>query len=228
LDGGERRSVHGAGASPLPAFALGAVHLGAGQALPPRLAWPESGQLVVPGLRTEPRELYLLADPKKSPLAWRREGDRDLVVDLRAASLPGTALWEADTVLCLEYQGELAVDRAVLLLERDYPSIFESWRGETSGPGLTYQFDKGVGRHDYMTQGWKSLEDRIRWPARFPRGAQLRGGDRVRRAKECTGTSTESRSATPRSRPRCRSPVGGGSTAPFRIGMVVRHSLERP
>ncbi len=64
-------------------------------------AWPEDGQLRVPGLKNLVHSAYLLADPKKTPLSWRRDGadiligvpklapdDRVSVVALRLDSPP--------------------------------------------------------------------------------------------------------------------------------------------
>ena len=62
-------------------------------------AWPVDGQLRVPGLKNLVHSAYLLADPKKTSLNWRRDG-ADVIV-----TVPRTAPDERASVVVLRLDG---------------------------------------------------------------------------------------------------------------------------
>lgn len=70
--------------------------------------WPADGQLRVPGLKNLVHTAYLLADPKKTPLSWRREGADVLV------TVPKTAPDERASVVVLRLDGAPAVEPFVI------------------------------------------------------------------------------------------------------------------
>ncbi len=71
-------------------------------------AWPADGQLRVPGLKNLVHSAYLLADPKKTPLNWRRDG-ADVIV-----SVPRTAPDERASVVALRLDGAPQVSPFVI------------------------------------------------------------------------------------------------------------------
>jgi len=64
--------------------------------------WPESGELLVPGLKSPVQESYLLAD--KKPLEFRSSDDGVLV------SLPSQSPDENDSVIALKVRGPLEIE----------------------------------------------------------------------------------------------------------------------
>jgi alpha-L-fucosidase len=71
-------------------------------------AWPKEGQLRVPGLKNLVHAAYLLSDPKKTPLNWRRDG-ADILV-----TVPKTAPDERASVVALRLDGAPVVDPFVI------------------------------------------------------------------------------------------------------------------
>ena len=71
-------------------------------------AWPQDGQLRVPGLKNLVHSAYLLADPKKTPLAWRRDGSDILL------TVPKTAPDERVSVVALRLDGPPVVEPFVI------------------------------------------------------------------------------------------------------------------
>jgi alpha-L-fucosidase len=67
-------------------------------------AWPQDGKLRVPGLKNLVHAGYLLSDPKKNPIAWKRDG-ADILLDL-----PKTAPDERVSVVGLKLDGEAVVE----------------------------------------------------------------------------------------------------------------------
>lgn len=71
-------------------------------------AWPQNGLLRVPGLKNLVHSAYLLADPKKTPLAWRRDGSDILL------TVPQTAPDERVSVVALRLDGPPVVEPFVI------------------------------------------------------------------------------------------------------------------
>ncbi len=71
-------------------------------------AWPQEGQLRVPGLKNLVHSAYLLADPKKTPLGWRRDGSDILI------TVPRTAPDERVSVVALRLDGPPVVEPFVI------------------------------------------------------------------------------------------------------------------
>lgn len=71
-------------------------------------AWPTDGQLRVPGLKNLVHSAYLLADPKKTPLNWRRDG-ADVIV-----TVPRLAPDERASVVALRLDGSPIVEPFVI------------------------------------------------------------------------------------------------------------------
>lgn len=71
-------------------------------------AWPQNGQLRVPGLKNLVHSAYLLADPKKTPLGWRRDG-ADILI-----TVPKTAPDERVSVVALRLDGPPVVDAFII------------------------------------------------------------------------------------------------------------------
>ena len=111
-------AIYGTSASPFPA--LGRPDAGAapgagsswGRATQKRMPdgttrlylhvfdWPKDGILAIDGLLSEPTAAFLLADPARSPLATRRDGD------VLAVALPAGAPDPVDSVVVMDLKGK--------------------------------------------------------------------------------------------------------------------------
>jgi alpha-L-fucosidase len=67
-------------------------------------AWPQDGQLRVPGLKNLIHSAHLLADPKKTPLSWRRDG-ADILI-----TVPKIAPDDRASVVALRLDGAPTVE----------------------------------------------------------------------------------------------------------------------
>jgi len=71
-------------------------------------AWPADGQIRVPGLKNLIHTAHLLGDPKKTPLAWRRDGNDVLL------TIPKTAPDERASVIALRLDSAPVVEPYVI------------------------------------------------------------------------------------------------------------------
>ena len=161
-------SIHGSSASPLPALPWGRCTVKPECLYLHVFDWPESGKLLVPGLRNAPKSVSLAADSGKHQITWTRLGPADLVLDLDAALLPAHALDAADTVIRVEYAGELDVDPSMVIAPLGYPITFRSADAEFRGEGFSYVFDHVWGIRQYITMDWKRPDQSLIWKTRIP------------------------------------------------------------
>jgi alpha-L-fucosidase len=130
-------------------------------------AWPGDGQLRVPGLKNLIHSAYLLADPKKTPLAWRRDGTDILV------NVPKQAPDERAGVVVLKLDGEPVVepfvirpnDKGVLTLGVESSEIetrFEQRAKKENALG-----------HVYLTR-WSRPDDVPSWNLEVPKAGRYK------------------------------------------------------
>lgn len=96
-------AIHGTQASPFKSLAWGRATqkaAGGGTRLYLHIFdWPKDGMLAVPGLLSDPRRAFLLADAGKAALAWARAEDAVIV------KVPAAASNADDSVVVLELDG---------------------------------------------------------------------------------------------------------------------------
>jgi len=119
-------------------------------------AWPQDGQLVVGGLKTEVKGTRLLADAGK-PLQFKRQG-LDLVI-----SVPAAAPDKADTVIALECAGEPQADPARLLATHLESNTLRGFDANLIG---NLQFGSGKTK-DAWVGNWTRQDDAVVWPVRL-------------------------------------------------------------
>jgi alpha-L-fucosidase len=66
--------------------------------------WPKDGALLVPGLKSDPVEAYLLADADRKPLKWKRS-DQGITIEL-----PGSAPNPVSSTVVVQVKGTLDVE----------------------------------------------------------------------------------------------------------------------
>jgi alpha-L-fucosidase len=130
--------------------------------------WPHNRELVVPGIRSPISKAYLLADPQKTPLNIRQE-DGDLILEIIAARLPAEAFHEHNTVIALEYEGELQTLEKPILIDPSYRSSLTPDRANLTGERLTYSFHNvwhDLNRRGYHVDHWTEPDATMSWPVR--------------------------------------------------------------
>jgi alpha-L-fucosidase len=116
---------------------------------------PASGNLIVPGIRSQIINVFSLADPEQQPLPYRRISDMDWSIDI--SGLPCNSF---ATVIVLEIPSlaEFVPDR--LLVDSDFPNVFEAFEGDITGNILRY--DTGKKGRNNVTD-WSDKADWISW-----------------------------------------------------------------
>ncbi|WP_248925224.1 alpha-L-fucosidase [Paenibacillus hamazuiensis] len=121
---------------------------------------PTSGNLIVPGLRSAVKAVYLLADPHRTPLKHERLNEEDVQITLPAGL---AQQYEIAAVFVVETEETIEANSAKRLYERDYPNVFAAFDGDLHGMAIRY--DTGKKGRDYVT-GWSAPADFVTWPFR--------------------------------------------------------------
>ncbi|MCR8635091.1 alpha-L-fucosidase [Paenibacillus radicis (ex Xue et al. 2023)] len=120
--------------------------------------WPQSGKLVVPGLRNAVLKAYALADTERRALPVHRQNEEDIVIDvpqeLMASTIP---------VFAVDFAGACDASSVSLLYTQDYPNRFDAFDAHIAGSTLRY--DTGKKDHDNLVN-WKILDDEASWKFR--------------------------------------------------------------
>ena len=120
--------------------------------------FPENGNLVVGGLKSNVKNAYLLADPSKKALKFNRLNPLDVTL-----TLPLTSKDAINTVIVLETEGKIVTDTA-RLLSPSIPNTLLAFDAQLTGKGFKF----GDGKTDrYYVDGWKQKEQNIGWQVRL-------------------------------------------------------------
>ncbi|MGA2539933.1 MAG: alpha-L-fucosidase [Verrucomicrobiota bacterium] len=122
--------------------------------------WPADGQLVVGGLKSNVKNVTVLATSQAIPLAIRRLNPFDISIE----GLPAAAPDKADSVLALECEGDIVTDTNLLLQSAVAANILRAFDGELRGKGLKF----GPGKKtDAYVENWRQTNEFVAWPARL-------------------------------------------------------------
>jgi alpha-L-fucosidase len=148
-------SIHGTTRTPLPVQAWGESTRKGNTLYLHVLNWPSNGRIVVGGLKSNVKKAWLLADPKKA-LKVSRSGALDVLIQA-----PETAPDKTDSVIAVECDGDVAVDKTRALSPDSYQEL-RAFDGLVAG-GLS--FGSGKARDAYV-QGWTKPELSVSWMLR--------------------------------------------------------------
>jgi len=95
-------SIYGTTGSPVGKLAWGRCTAKPGKLYLHVFHWPTDEQLIVPNVKNEVKKAYLLADPDKRQLQFKRTNNGDIVIKVHTIGLPPEALDPSDTVVVLE------------------------------------------------------------------------------------------------------------------------------
>ncbi|MBD3267440.1 hypothetical protein GF373_12295, partial [bacterium] len=132
--------------------------------------WPLGRELIVPGIKNAIPRVYLLADQDQILLPFKKRGD-DLVLQLQAVNLDEHALHPADTVIAVEYEGELQTARQRLLLDRGFTADLTMDQAAIDGDTLRYKFSHTWdASRGYQIFDWTKVDDAVVFDIRTIRG----------------------------------------------------------
>ena len=120
--------------------------------------FPENGNLIIGGLKSNIKNAYLLADPSKKSLKFNRLNPLDVSV-----TLPTNAKDAINTVVVLETDGKIVTDTA-RLLSSSLSNTLLAFDAQLQGKGFKF----GDGKTDrYYVEGWKQKDQNIGWQVRL-------------------------------------------------------------
>jgi alpha-L-fucosidase len=128
--------------------------------------WPADGNLVVGGLKSNITRAYLLADPSKKNLSFKRIDSLDVNI-----SVPAQAPDQSNLVIVLEMQGAIQTDSIRLLASHDIPNRLLAFDAELQDKGFGF----GDGKtNKYYVDGWTKTDQLMRWNFRLIQPAKFR------------------------------------------------------
>jgi alpha-L-fucosidase len=130
-------------------------------------AWPGDGQLRVPGLKNLVHSAYLLGDPKKTPLGWRRDGADVLV------SLPKEAPDERASVVVLKLDGAPVVEPFVIRPDDQGRMVLGVEASEIETRFEQRAKKENALGHVYLTR-WTRADDVPSWNLEVPKAGRYR------------------------------------------------------
>ena len=151
-------SVYGAARSPLAVQAWGESARKSNTLFLHVFDWPRDGRLVVGGVRSDAARVWFLTGLRKIPLKVSRLNDKDIAV-----SLPGQAPDAADSVVAIEFTGQMKTDPVRLLASSGYANVLRSFDGERYGAKLRYGDGKAPTAYVF---GWSDPAEWMGWKVR--------------------------------------------------------------
>lgn len=125
--------------------------------------WPNT-ELLLPSIKNNITKVYLLSDPRKSPLPFRKINNQNILVSMKAQSFNPSVLNDNCNVLAVEYSGQLEVAESMPVVDPSYTSVFDAATGNYTGKTIKYDFnnvwDKTRG---FNVTGWNSRDDAVDW-----------------------------------------------------------------
>lgn len=130
--------------------------------------WPETENLIVGGLTSEIKNIWLLADKQKKSLKYKHLNSKDFSIKL-PLSAPDTI----NTVIALQVE-KWKPSYPVSLLNGNQTNLLYAFDAQLSGKGFGYGDGKKVGKmHRYYVSGWKNNSQNISWKVRTLENVQF-------------------------------------------------------
>jgi alpha-L-fucosidase len=120
--------------------------------------WPKDGKLVVPGLRSAPASVTMLASGEK--LQARREGEEDVVIDVPAAAPDAIA-----SVIKVEISGKLDAEAITLKQGADGVVVLPAGMAEMNQAGYANHFAVGGDKPEEVgaIHSWTTVKEWVQW-----------------------------------------------------------------
>ena len=119
--------------------------------------WPQTGKLIVGGLKSKVNKVWQLADKKE--LKFNRIDPLDMVIHL-----PAQVLDTSNAVLVMETAGPIETDTLRLLANHETPNRLLAFDARLEGKGFGF----GDGKtNSYYVDGWKNTHQSVNWDFRL-------------------------------------------------------------
>jgi len=150
-------SIYGCDRTPLPVQNWGTSTRRGNKLYLHVFHWPSDGKLLITGLQREPATTRLLSSSAPvGPIRRISPMDFELAV-------PTVAPDAVDTVIELDFPGEIATNRSRLLAARDEPTTLHVFDGQLAGKGVHYGDAK---RNNDVINEWTDTDATVSWPVR--------------------------------------------------------------
>jgi alpha-L-fucosidase len=152
-------SIYGAGRTPLPVQNWGTSTFKGHQLYLQVFHWPADGKLLVTGLKSDPVSVQPLGVAAGGKFAtWRRVSADDVEL-----TVPTSAPDAIDSVIELDFTGDIATNRSRLLAARGEPTVLHVFDGQLAGKGIRYGDAK---RGNDVVNEWTDASGTVSWPVR--------------------------------------------------------------
>lgn len=160
-------SIYGAGRTLLPVQNWGTSTLKDHQLYLHVFRWPADGKLLVTGLKSDPASGRFLGAALGGKLAtWRRVSADD--VELTVPTVGPDAI---DSVIELDFTGDIATNRARLLAAKGEPTALHVFDGQLAGKGIRYGDAK---RGNDVINEWSEASGTVSWPVRVAQAGRFK------------------------------------------------------
>lgn len=121
--------------------------------------WPINNNIIVGGIKSDISRAYLLADPSKKELSFKRIDSLDVRINV-----PSQASDQANTVIVLETKGAIQTDSVRLLSGSSVINRLLAFDAKLIGKGFGFG-DGKTGK--YYVEGWSKKKQLIKWDFRL-------------------------------------------------------------
>lgn len=121
--------------------------------------WPINNNIIVGGIKSDISRAYLLADPSKKELSFKRIDSLDVRINV-----PSRVPDQANTVIVLETKGAIQTDSVRLLSGADVINRLLAFDAKLIGKGFGFG-DGKTGK--YYVEGWSKKDQLIKWDFRL-------------------------------------------------------------
>jgi alpha-L-fucosidase len=137
--------------------------------------WPQSGQLLVPGLKSTAQRAYLLTDPAKSALAMQ-SGPEGLTL-----TVPSTAPDPVSSTIVLQVKGPIEIEQAGLAQDYDGSLVLPASEARTHGSEIKYESGHDRDNLGYWTNptDWADWTFQVTKPGKFDVTAEIAAMDKA-------------------------------------------------
>ena len=136
--------------------------------------WPQNRKIIIPGIQSTVSKVYLLADPRHQSLSFTQK-EQDLHVNLVAEQLPAEAFYEYNTVMVIEYEGELKTVDKPMLVDPSSQVYLTPDVAILSGKNIEYKFHNIWGNFEergYHVDNWNDMDASLSWKVRTIRAGE--------------------------------------------------------
>ncbi len=135
--------------------------------------WPHDGKLLVPGLKNDITQAYVLADNSKSPLATQKNEDGQTII------VPAEAPDPISSTVVLNVTGPLNIEPVLLGQDYDGSVALSAHEARLHGDDIQYEAGPGHDNIGYWTNAgdWCEWKFKLNAPGKFNVTAEVAGPD---------------------------------------------------